>query len=400
MADRNATWDVAIIGGGPSGRAVAEACLQAKRRTVLFERGDTSSLAALQSRGLSVVPASAHFIAPDRIEAAGRSHAFHQAVIAAGCNPLVPNLYGLAGQAWLTPGGLADAGPQQHLLILGGGAEAVALAQSRALAGGRVSLIQTEPNILPDHDIELVSKLRDVLRAGGVELHENTVLHNAEPDAGGIALVLEGGARISGSRLVIATGAAPRLAPLDLAAGRIDVTDSGLTLRDDLRSSSNGRVWAAGSATGQPASPGHHAAIVAEAMLRGRPRANGPDPAPRVVGTHPALVQVGATEAELRATDDQLQVTRLPLPGGLAKLLADKNGRLLGFSLLAEGVAETAALLSVALSRRMTGTELASLPLPRGSMAEAIARAAGTFGGTDFPSSPMRRILGVLDRWH
>ncbi|MBO1079601.1 FAD-dependent oxidoreductase [Roseomonas haemaphysalidis] len=400
MADRSATWDVAIIGGGPSGRAVAEAALQAGRRTVLFERGDAAALAPLQARGLSVVPASAHFIAPDRIEAAGRSHAFQQAVIAAGRTPLLPDLAGLAAVPWMTPDGAADTGPQGHLLVLGGGAEAVALAQLHALAGDRVSLVQTEPNILPGHEIELVSRLRDALRASGVELHENATLVGVEPEAGGVALLLQGGARLAGTALVIATGAMPRLAPLDLAAGRIDVADGKLTLRYDLRSVSNGRVWAAGSVTGRAASPGHHAAIVAEAMLRGRQRADEPEPAPDVVATHPALVQVGPTEAELRAAGGQPHVARLALPGGgMARILADRGGRLLGFALLADGAAETAALLSTALVRRMSGTELASLPLPRGSMAEAIAQAAGAFGGADFPSSPMRRILGVLDRW-
>lgn len=401
MADRNATWDVAIIGGGPAGRAVAEACLRAGRRAVLFERGETVPLADLQARGLTVVAASAHFIAPDRLEAAGRSHAFQQAVIAAGQAPLVPDLYGLGALPWLTPDTLAAAGPQEHLLILGGGAAAVSLAQAEARAGRRVSLVQTEPNILPEHDIALVAPLREALRADGVELHENAVLLTAEPAPGGVALRLEGGARITGSALLVAAGSAPRLAPLDLPAGRVDTAEGALALRNDLRSTGNNRVWAAGSVTGQPASPGHHAAILAASMLGGRPGTTPPEPPPLLVPTHPALAQLGITEAALRAEGGQPQVSRIALPGGgQAKLLADRDGRLRGFGLLSEGAGETAALLAVALSRRMTGTELASLPLPRGTDAEAIAQAAGGFGGAEFPSSPIRRILGVLDRWH
>jgi len=406
MPDRTATWDVAIIGGGHAGRATAEACLRGNQQVLLFERGETGPLASLEARGVTVVPASAHFIAPDRVEAAGRAYTFRQAVIAAGQSPRVPDLYGLAAVPWLTledwpaqnaPG----AAPQPHLLVLGGGAEAVAAAQAHAWTGQRVSLIQTEPNILPDHEIELVAALRDPLRAAGVELHENAVVLAAEPGPdGGVALRLEGGAMIAGSVLLVATGGAPRLAPLDLPAGRVDVTDSGLVLRQDLRSSSNGRVWAAGSVTGQPASPGHHAAIVAEAMLRGRVPGTAPQPAPRLVPTHPALAQVGLTEAEARAAGREPLVARVTLPGGgQGKLVADGQGLLLGAGILAEGAGETAALLASAVARGLTGAALAAEPLPRGTMAEALAQAAAGLGGADFPSSPMRRILGALDRW-
>ncbi|MBC9176910.1 hypothetical protein IBL25_08135, partial [Roseomonas ludipueritiae] len=49
--------------------------------------------------------------------------------------------------------------------------------------------------------------------------------------------------------------------------------------------------------------------------------------------------------------------------------------------------------------RNMAGPEIAALPVPRGTAAEAVARAAGSLRGAEFTSSPMRRILGLLHRW-
>ncbi|MBO1075378.1 FAD-dependent oxidoreductase [Roseomonas marmotae] len=446
MAEQKATWDVAIIGGGGAGLAVAAACLESGQRVVLFERdapggslrqdlateallaaargaalsgrvpamprqaeaagGDL--LAPFRARGLEVVPASAHFIAPDRLEAAGRSYPFRNAVIAAGRAPLVPDLYGLAAVPWLTPESLPvlEESPE-HLLILGGEAEAVEIAQAHALLGRRVSLVTPEPNILPGQELELVVPLREALRRAGVTLHENAAVLTVEHAGAGVALLLEGGARLEGSHLVLAMGHAPRLAPLDLPAGQVEATARGVTVREDLRSTTNRRVWAAGWAadTGLPAAAaGQHAAVVADGMLRGlRARLSQVAP-PRLVRSLPALAQLSMTEAEARAAGHDPQLLRVPLPDGLfgleqAKLVADRQGRLLGAAVLAERAGEVAALLALAADQGLTGAEIAALPLPHGTLAASIARAAGNLRGTEFPSPPMRRILGVLDRW-
>jgi pyruvate/2-oxoglutarate dehydrogenase complex dihydrolipoamide dehydrogenase (E3) component len=441
----DATWDVAIIGGGAAGLAVAAQCLEAGRRVVLFEREASGAglkqsqaadslrraafraalsgqptrqpmaaapeediLAPFQARGLVVVPASAHFIAPDCLEAAGRTYPFRHAVIAAGSAPVVPDTYGLAAASWLLPEAVPELEEApEHLLILGGGPQAVELAQTHALLGRRVSLVQPQPNILPAHEMELVVRLREALRQAGVTLHENSAVMTVEHAGAGVALMLEGGARLEGSHLVLALGRAPRLSPLDLPAAGIEATPAGVRVRPDLRSTGNRRVWAVGSVadTGaaEPA-PGQHAAVVADAMLRGLQTNLGPVAAPRLVRTLPALAQLGLTEAQARAAGQDPQVLRVPLPDGgagpgVAKLVADRRGRLLGAALLAEQAGEVAALLALAMSRDLTGPEIAALPLPRGTVAETVARAAGNLRGAEFTSSPMRRILGLLHRW-
>ncbi|MFC7552060.1 hypothetical protein ACFQU7_07000 [Pseudoroseomonas wenyumeiae] len=55
--------------------------------------------------------------------------------------------------------------------------------------------------------------LREALRHSGVTLHENSAVATVEHAGAGVALVLEGGARLEGSHLVLALGQAPRLSP-------------------------------------------------------------------------------------------------------------------------------------------------------------------------------------------
>ncbi|RKK04961.1 hypothetical protein D6Z83_06520, partial [Pseudoroseomonas wenyumeiae] len=113
---------------------------------------------------------------------------------------------------------------------------------------------------------------------------------------------------------------------------------------------------------------------------------------------------LGLTEAQARAAGHDPQVLRVPLPDGvagpgMAKLVADGRGRLLGAGLMGEQAGEVAALLALAMSRNLAGPEIAALPLPCGTAAETVARAAGNLRGAEFTSTPMRRILGLLHRW-
>jgi len=247
------TWDVAIIGAGDAGLTIAAACLQAGRRVVLFERGTAAHrgnesllaaarqagqgsvpiwgswrrkaadpLPAFATRGVEVVSASAHFIAPNCIEAAGRTYPFRRAVIAAGQTPVVPDLHGLASIPWLTPETLdtLEEAPE-HLLVLGGGAEAVELAQAHAMLGCRVSLVQPAPNILPGEDLELVDPLRHHLRRDGVTLHENNAVLTVEHAGGGVA-----GALASPAALVDGDLGAPlSQAPGDRESGHAAADD-------------------------------------------------------------------------------------------------------------------------------------------------------------------------------
>ncbi|MBC9176496.1 FAD-dependent oxidoreductase, partial [Pseudoroseomonas ludipueritiae] len=55
----DATWDVAIIGGGAAGLAVAARCLEAGRRAVLFER-EASGTSLKQSGAADAQRQAAH----------------------------------------------------------------------------------------------------------------------------------------------------------------------------------------------------------------------------------------------------------------------------------------------------------------------------------------------------
>jgi pyruvate/2-oxoglutarate dehydrogenase complex dihydrolipoamide dehydrogenase (E3) component len=256
-----------------------------------------------------------------------------------------------------------------------------------------------------------------------VEIREGAKVARVEPmdPAGrsGVVAVLGDGTRVAGTHLLLAVGRAPRLAGLDLPAAGVQASPRGVAVRPDLRSVSNGRIWAVGDIA-DPAGIGprafthvasYHAGIVVRSMLFRLPARVDYAALPRVTYTDPELAQVGLTEVEAReAGYTDVQVLRQPLaendraiaegrPEGVAKLVvASRTGRLLGAGLLGPRAGEMAGLYGLMIGRKLPLSALATMILPYPTLSEAGKRAAGEFYAPRLLSPFTKRLIGWLKR--
>jgi pyruvate/2-oxoglutarate dehydrogenase complex dihydrolipoamide dehydrogenase (E3) component len=372
------------------------------------------SEARFRGMGVDVVRATARFVARDAIEAGGRRYRFRRAVVAAGSAAVVPPLPGLAETPFLTNETLFSLpGKPGHLVIIGGGPIGLEMAQAHARLGCRVSVVEAL-SIAAREDAECVAPLRAALLADGVALHEGARVARVEPDALGVAVMLDDGARIAGTHLLLAVGRAPRLDALGLDAAGIEFGPRGVATDLALRSVSNRRVWAAGDIA-DPAGLGprafthvcsQHAGIIARAMIFRLPARLSYDALPRVTYTDPEVAQIGPTEAELRAAGrTDLTILRWPLAEndrlvaegraeGLVKLVTDARGRLLGASLVGAGAGNMAGMFALMVGRKLSTLAGAVLPYPTAQ--EASKRAAGEFYTPKLLSAPVKRVVGLL----
>lgn len=396
--------------------------VRAHLRGAIARLAPNAAEARLRGIGVEVVRAAAHFVAPDMIEAAGRRLSFRRCLIAAGSQPVVPDIPGLGPVPWLTSETIFDLEePPGHLIILGGGATGLELAQAHARLGCLVTVI--EPGrIAAREDPELVDGLRRALLRDGVTVLEDTGIARIiadRPVEGGPGLVaeLEDGSQIGGTHLLLALGRAPRLAGLDLIAGQVTATEQGIATDAGLRSVSNRRVFAAGDiADPRDTGPrGHtHVAVQHAALLLRRIAFRLPGrldlaATPRAIQADPELVQIGLTEAEARTAGHAIQLLRFPLAEtdravaegigeGLVKLVVTPRGRLLGAGILAPRAGEMAGILGLMIARRLPLSALAGLALPYPSLAEAAQRAAAEFYMPRLLSPMLRRAVGLLRR--
>lgn len=370
------------------------------------------SAARFTALGATVLFGEASFTAPGRLAVAGHpALAARRVVIAAGSRPAIPAIPGLAETPHLTNETLFSLpAPPEQLLILGGGAIGLEMAQAHARLGCRVTLVE-QAGLAAAEDPDLADGLRRALRADGVALHETTQVTAVEP---GPTLRLADGTTLSGSHLLIAAGRVPDLAALNLAAGNVQVTPNGIATNRSLRSLSNRRVYAAGDIA-DPAGIGprrfthvasHHAGIILRHAVFRLPAKLADTPPPRVIYTDPELAQAGLTEAEARARGHIVQLLRWPMsdndrataerrPEGLVKLVVTPRGRILGAGILAPNAGEMISAWQLAIQRRIPLSIMAGLVLPYPTRAEAAKRAAGTFF-TPRLFSPLARTIARL----
>ncbi|QDJ09761.1 Mercuric reductase [Roseomonas mucosa] len=376
-----------------------------------------SSEARLRGMGVDLVTgSSAHFLAPDCLEAAGRSWRFRQAVVAAGSAPLLPAIEGLADIPYVDgQSGLDLDTPPGHLLILGHGAEALELAQAHQRLGCLATVVADSP-LLPGLEPEMVELLREALRAEGITLCEGHPAVRVERHPEGLELLLEDGRRITGTHLLLATPFRPRLAPLDLAAAGIATTAHGIATGPSLRARGNRRVWAAGSIADVADSGAHpdraeeHAALLLRSLFLRIPGHPSTPPPARLVRTDPELLQVGLTAAEAEAAGHVVRMQRRGLTesgrlvaegrtGGLVRLVLDRRDRLLGAAVLAPGIAaprELAGALALLLGRPLR--DLAALPLPQPSLGGSLRLAALDRLAPALDRPMLRKLVSLLGR--
>jgi pyruvate/2-oxoglutarate dehydrogenase complex dihydrolipoamide dehydrogenase (E3) component len=271
-------FDVVVLGGGTSGVLVATGLARAGRSVALVEAGlvggespylaclpsksmlasarrgetwehavarrnevtghlDDSLIAArLADAGVKLIRGTAQVTEPGAIEVTtpGRGRpgqpektvlGYADLVIATGSEPLAPPVEGLIDvPTWTSAEALSSQDLPRHLIVMGAGPAGCELTQIYAAFGSQVTLIEAEPQLLPDEAQFAGELLSDALRRAGADLRLGSPVVKAAPLDKGLTLILADGTTLEGDRILLATGRRPRLAGLGL--DKIGITPS------------------------------------------------------------------------------------------------------------------------------------------------------------------------------
>ena len=375
--------------------------------------GDPARLAAL---GVVLLDGRASFTASDRISlatgTAARTITARRFAIASPGRVPMPAIPGLDRAPSLTRRTLLalDRRPD-HLAIIGGGAEALELAQAYRRLGSAVTLFDTG-RPLRGEDPELVELLLLRLRAEGVR-RPGPIRAIAAGD-GAVRLTVgpeEAPETIEASHLLVATGRRPDLASLGLEAAGVAFGPAGIGVDDRLRTS-NRRIYALGDAIG-PRHRAHGAGAEAGIVLRNilfRQRVRLDEMAiPRIVQTDPGLAQVGLTERQARVAHGAVTILRWPFhdndraradatPHGLVKLVTSRRGRVLGAGIVGPAADELIQAWQLAIAQKLKIGALAGMIAPYPTLGEASKRAAGSYFAPKLLSARTKRLVRWLAR--
>jgi pyruvate/2-oxoglutarate dehydrogenase complex dihydrolipoamide dehydrogenase (E3) component len=333
-------------------------------------------------------------------------------VIATGSRPAVPAIPGLDGVPYLTNETVfANRELPEHLIVIGGGPIGIEMAQAHRRLGAQVTVLDVGP-LLPRDDPELAASLAERLAGEGIVTRPRVEIAAVERDGEGILVHLASGERIAGSHLLVAAGRRPNIEALDLSAAGIAATATGITVDARLRTT-NRRAFAVGDVAGGPQFTHialYHAGIVIRNALFRLPAKVDYRALPWVTYTDPELAQVGVTEAAARTVASALRILRWRFAendraqterdtAGSVKIVARRDGRILGASILGAGAGDLILPWALAISQKLKIGALANLIVPYPTRGEASKRAAGSFYTPALFSARTRRLVRLLARF-
>lgn len=401
--------DGAALGIAPHEPQVDFAAVRAHVQRAIAAIAPHDSRERMEGLGVTIIRAAARFADERRLEADGRHYTARRIVIATGSRPALPPVPGLADVPYFTNETVfaSDRLPK-HLVVIGGGAVGLEMAQSHRRLGSQATVIEAATPLASD-DPELASVLIDRLRAEGVEIITSTAATRVARNGDGIT-VEAGGRTISASHLLVATGRTPNVEGLGLDVAGIAVTPRGIAVDSGLRTT-NRRVYAVGDVAGGRFTheAGYQAGIVIRNALFGLP-ARATAMIPHATYTDPELAQVGLTETEARARHgDAIRVMRSPFTGndraiaegrtqGMVKVIAGRRGSILGAGIVGPGAGELIQPWVLAMKRGIGLGAMAGLVLPYPTRGEASRRAAVKYF-VGLASNPLLRgVIGLVSK--
>ncbi|MQM27247.1 dihydrolipoyl dehydrogenase family protein [Glycomyces albidus] len=328
---------------------------------------DQVAVDRFEDAGGRLVRGEAVITGPGAVRVGDRDFTVVKAIILnTGTEPAVPPVAGLADTPyWTNRDAVAATEAPESLIVLGGGAIGLELAQAFSRFGTRVAVFEAADRLLPLEEPESGELVAKVFAAEGIEVNTGTAVESVAYDAGRFT-VKAGPLEVDAERLLVATGRRPNIANLGLDAVGVDASGRSLDADEHLRLTDG--VYAIGDIVGEGAFTHmsmYQAKIVADHVLgRGGPGAEY-HAVPRVTFTDPEVGAVGLTERQARDQGIAVATSVSEIPNssrgwihkagndGFVKLVADTDrGVLVGATAAGPAGGEVLSMLTLAVHER------------------------------------------------
>lgn len=239
-------------------------------------------------------------------------------VLNTGTTAAVPPIDGLADTPyWTNRDAIETETAPASMVVIGGGAIGVELAQAFSRFGSEVTVLEVGPRILAPEEPESSELLARIFEAEGIGVHAGITIDGVAHD-GERFHVTCGDATFEAERVLVAAGRKSRLDDIGLdtvgvEAGRFLTVDDDMRVKDGL--------WAIGDIVGRGGFTHlsmYHSERVARSIL-GEPLGAYDTSFPRVTFTDPEVGGAGLTEAQARDKGINVRV-------GLTDVAASSRG--------------------------------------------------------------------------
>lgn len=318
----------------------------------------------LKKAGAKLITGQARFRDGKTVEVGAQTIHAEAIVIATGSEPVSLPMLAFGGPVISSTEALALTEIPKKLVVIGGGYIGLELGTAFSKMGSEVTLVEAEPQILPQYDTELTAPVARRLRELGVTILTGTRARGVADSGTALAIETPAGesATLAADKILVTVGRKPVTAGFGLDLLDLDMNGRFIQIDDHCRTSMRG-VYAIGDVTGEPMLA--HRAIaqgemVAE-LVAGKRRAWDKICIPAICFTDPEIVTAGLSPEEAIATGLEIKTDSFPFrANGRALTLGREDGFirivaradnhiLLGIQGVGPGIAELSAAFGLAI---------------------------------------------------
>jgi len=342
----------------------------------------------VKSRKIEVVQGHGRLVSPTAVEVDGRTIEAGHVLLATGSYARsIPGLEIDHDTVVTSDDVLSFEQIPRSVVILGAGAIGCEFASVWSSFGAEVTIVEALPHLVPLEEESSSKLLERAFRKRGIKTELGARFERVEHTADGLVVHLEGGKTVEAGLLLVAIGRGPVSADLGYEQVGVEM-ERGFVKVDAYCQTSIPTISAVGDLipTLQLAHVGFGEGILVAERLAGLPVTPiDYDGVPRVTYSHPEVASVGLTSKVasdrgydvVEATYDLAGNGKARILGtaGAVKVVAAKDGPVLGVHMVGERVGELIAEAQLITNWEALPAEVAQLIHPHPTMSEAVGEA-------------------------
>ena len=342
----------------------------------------------VKSRNVTYIEGHGRLVSPNTVEVNGVQYTGKNVVLATGSYPrTLPGLEIDGIQVITSEHAIKMETVPTSVIVLGGGVIGCEFASVWKSFGADVTIIEGLPRLVALEDESTSKQLERAYRKRGINFEVGSKFASYTKDANGVHVTLENGSTFSAQVLLVAIGRGPVSANIGYEEQGIAM-DRGYVIVDNKCRTNIPGIWAVGDLipTLQLAHVGFGEGIlVAEEIAGLNPRPINYDGVPRVTYSEPEIASVGLTTAQAKERGHDVVELNYDLAGngkaqilktaGSVKLVAQKNGPVLGIHMIGSRVGELLAEAQLIYNWEAEASDVASLIHAHPTLSEAVGEA-------------------------
>jgi dihydrolipoamide dehydrogenase len=350
----------------------------------------------IKHRKIELISGTGAMRSPTAVAVGGRELSARNIVVATGSAPkLIPGLE--IGERVITSDEAMNAAVPRPAIVLGAGSVGVEFASIWASLGSKVTVVEMLPTLVPLEDPDLGRELAKQFGKRGIRALTGAKLEDAKVGADSVraTVTVDGKTEeIEADLILVAVGRRPVTENAGLANAGVEIDERGFVkVRERYETTASG-VFAVGDCIDTPGLAhvafGEGMCVAEQLASRGGAPVNY-DAVPRVTYCAPEVAAVGLTEPQARERGFDVVTKTVNLVGigkavitgtqGFCKLVAERDGRLLGAHYIGAHVTELVAEAMLAIGWVAMPEEIAALFHPHPSLSEMFGEAALALSG-------------------